>query len=179
LQTTLALSIITIHVHQGGGGCSDSCCYHLVSPEEVGHDEILRNQLIFWPHGKMATSSSQRSSLDSLNSASNYTIWDTGDCDDIKVHYVPRQFRPRPDDPSCSDKDDVVSVTAVGESFMYVIPNFDVFAIELRPVEINGYSMRRRATLTYDLFIRNHTSLDREYPSKLTIKDVTVIEVKK
>jgi len=52
-------------------------------------------------------------------------------------------------------------------------------AIELRPFEINGYSIRRRATLTYDLFIRNHTSLDREYPSKLTIKDVTVIEVKK
>jgi len=75
--------------------------------------------LRFWPHGKMATSSS-------LYSASNYIIWDTGDCDDIKVHYIPRQFRPCPDDPSSSDKDDVVTVTAVGESFMYVVPNFDV-----------------------------------------------------
>jgi len=98
--------------------------------------------LRFWQHGKMATSSS----LDSSNSALNYTIWDTGDCDDIKVHYVPTQFRPRPDNPSCSDKDDVVTVTAVGESFMYVIPTFDVFAIELRPVEINSYSIRRRET---------------------------------
>ncbi|XP_065902857.1 uncharacterized protein [Dysidea avara] len=121
----------------------------------------------------MVTSGGTSGDPGSLNSAS---IWDTGDCDDIKVHYVPRQFRPCSDAPSCSEKDDVIMVTAVGDSFMYIIPSFDVFSIELRPVKIKGYSIRRKETLTYDLFIRSHSSLDREYPSKLTIKDVTIIK---
>ena len=44
------------------------------------------------------------------------------------VDNVPKKFRPIPDSPEYSNDEDIVTVTFVGESFMYVIPCFDVIA---------------------------------------------------
>ena len=41
---------------------------------------------------------------------------------DLVVHYVPKEFQPIQDSPECDDND-VVTVTFVGESFMYIIPS--------------------------------------------------------
>jgi len=99
------------------------------------------------------------------------------DRNEIVVHYVPKHLRPLPDDPTCGEKDDVVTVTFLGESFLYAIPSFDVLGVELRPAEIKGIIKSSGITKCYDLFIRDHPSLVREYPSTMTIKDVTVIKV--
>ena len=40
-----------------------------------------------------------------------------------------KKFRPIPDSPECSNDNDIVTVAFVGESYMYVIPCFDVIAV--------------------------------------------------
>ena len=50
--------------------------------------------------------------------------------DDFVVHHIPKEFQPIHDRPECSDEDDVISVTLVGESFMYVIPSSDQGQLE-------------------------------------------------
>ena len=96
---------------------------------------------------------------------------------EIKVHYVPKQYRPLQDSPGCSEEDDTVTVTSVGESFIYVIPSFDVLGVELRHAAVKGYARRTGEEQCYDLFIREDSSLLQEYPSAMTIKDVTIIKV--
>ena len=85
----------------------------------VGHDDTLRKQCVFWPHNKMALLEPR-----------------ARDRNEIVVHYVPKHLRPLPDDLTCGEKDDVVTVTFLGESFLYAIPSFDVLGVELRPVGI-------------------------------------------
>lgn len=60
---------------------------------------------------------------------------------DLVVHYVPKGFRPIQDSPECDDNDNV-TVTFVGESFMYIIPSYDVIAVELKTVTIKGNSRK-------------------------------------
>ena len=59
----------------------------------------------------------------------------------LVVHYVPKEFRPIQDSPECDDND-VFTVTFVGESFMYIIPSYDVIAVELKKVKIKGNSRK-------------------------------------
>lgn len=91
---------------------------------------------------------------------------------DFVVHHVPKEFRPIQE---CS-KDDVVLVTSVRESFMYIIPSFDVI-VERRSVEIKGNSRKDGIEQCYHLFICNSLSLSTECPFTIIIKDVTVIKV--
>ena len=97
---------------------------------------------------------------------------------EMKVHYVPKQYRPLQDSPESSEEDDTITVTSIGESFIYVIPSFDVLGVELRHVAVKGYMRKTYEEKCYDLFIREDSSLIREYPSAMTIKDVTIIKVK-
>jgi len=73
---------------------------------------------------------------------------------------------------------DAVTVTFLGKSFLYTIPSFDVLGVELKPAEITGKVKSSGITKCYDLFIRDHPSLVREYPSTMTIKDVYVTVIK-
>ena len=97
--------------------------------------------------------------------------------DFIEVYYVPKDKRPCPDDPTGSEKDDEVVVDSAGETFMYVIPSFDVLGLPLRHLKIRGFS-RDGKEMFYDTFVRNCPSLDRLYPATMIIKDVTIIKVR-
>lgn len=99
-----------------------------------------------------------------------------GSGSEFVVHYVPKEFRPTMDS-SDSNKDDTVWVTSIGDTFTYVIPSFDVLAVELRQIKISGYNRRDGKERILDLFIRNDASLCRTYPAVMIIKDVTIIKV--
>ena len=96
------------------------------------------------------------------------------DSEDLAVHFVPKEFRPGD---GSNDEDDEVWVNSIGDPFMYVIPSFDVLAVELRQIPISGYSKINGEEKHMDLFIRNDDSLCRAYPSLMVIKDFTIIEV--
>ena len=74
--------------------------------------------------------------------------------------------------------DDEVCILTVGKPFRYTIPSFDVIAVELRQVRLKGYNSDGDE-LTYDGFIRNDISLSRSYPTWMTVKDGTIIDVRK
>ena len=96
----------------------------------------------------------------------------------IEVYYAPKAWRPCQDDPAfANSEDDEVIVLSAGEAFMYVIPSFDVLALPLRHLKIKGFSRQDGKELVLDVFVRNCLSLDRVYPSKMIIKDVTIIKV--
>ena len=71
----------------------------------------------------------------------------------------------------------IVCVLPVGMPFRYVIPSFDVIAIEMRQMKIKGYTTDGEER-NYDIFIRNDPSLCRLYPVWMVIRDGTVIEVR-
>ena len=74
-----------------------------------------------------------------------------------------------------NEPEDVFDVTAVGPPFQYVIPGFEVLAVELRQMRILGVLDEEEKS--YDLFIRNEASLRRAYPERMTVKDYCMIEV--
>ena len=60
---------------------------------------------------------------------------------------------------------------------MYVIPSFDVIAVELRRMQIKGFDRRDDKEVKLDLFVRNDACLCRMNPSMMAIKDVVIIKV--
>ena len=89
---------------------------------------------------------------------------------------APASSRPR--DHSDGDKDnDEVCILTLGEPFRYTIPSFDVIAIELRQLRMEGYNTDAEE-LTFDAFIRNDPSLNHSYPAWMTITDGTAIDVR-
>ena len=89
------------------------------------------------------------------------------------VHFVPKEFQLD----GFSDEDDEAWVMSIGDPFMYVIPSFDVLAVELRQIQIKGYEREDGKETHLDLFIRNDTSICKTYHSLIRIKDVTVVQV--
>ena len=75
------------------------------------------------------------------------------------------------------DPDDIFNVVSVGPPFQYVIPSFDVLAVELRQMRIVGRHQVTGVEKQYDLFVRNEASLCRSYPARMTVKDVLLIQV--
>ena len=74
-------------------------------------------------------------------------------------------------------EDHIVCVVAVGLKFLYVIPGFDVLAVELRHIQVKGSLKIGDPEETFDLFIKNDYSLKRTYPCEMIMNDVTVIKV--
>ena len=64
---------------------------------------------------------------------------------------------------------------SVGSPFRYTIPGFELIAVELRQMWIKGYD-RDGIEPTYDVFVWNEP-LCRSYPTWMTVKDFTVMEV--
>jgi len=103
----------------------------------------------------------------------------------------------RPSDPSSSDsvyvtskscrytdasikmteEEECVCVLNAGAKFLYVLPGFDVLGVELRHIQVKGFSKIGNSEEVFDLFIKNDMNLCRSYPSFMVIKDITVIEV--
>ena len=92
------------------------------------------------------------------------------------AYFASKSSRPHYD-PSTDEPDDCVCVLSVGMPFRYVIPSFDVIAIEMRQLRMKGYTPEGEER-NYDIFIRNDPSLCRQYPVWMVIKDGTVIEVR-
>ena len=93
------------------------------------------------------------------------------------AYFTPKTSRPQYDPYADNEPHDCVCVLSVGEPFRYVIPSFDVIAIEMRQLKVKGYTAEGEER-NYDLFIRNDPSLCRPYHVWMVIKDGTVIEVR-
>ena len=95
----------------------------------------------------------------------------------FEVHFVPKEFRPDASSSDYNDADDTVWVTSVGDPFMYVIPSFNIIAVELRRMQIRGFNRRDGKEVKLDLFIKNVDSLCQMYLSMMAIKYVVIIKV--
>ena len=56
------------------------------------------------------------------------------------AYFAPKSSRPQYDPSSDDEPDDCVCVLSVGMPFRYVIPSFDIIAIEMRQMKIEGYT---------------------------------------
>ena len=92
------------------------------------------------------------------------------------AYFAPKSSRSQYDLSSDDEPDDCVCVLSVGMPFCYVIPSFDVIAIKLQQMKIEGYTTDGEER-NYDIFIRNNPSLCQLYPVWMVIRDGTVIEV--
>ena len=93
------------------------------------------------------------------------------------AYFASKSSRPHYDPSTDDEPDDCVCVLSVGMPFRYVIPSFDVIAIEMRQLRMKGYTPGGEER-NYDIFIRIDPSLCRQYPVWMVIKDGTVIEVR-
>ena len=64
---------------------------------------------------------------------------------------------------------------AVGAKLLYVLPGFDVLAVELCHVQVKGSSKMEKPEDTFDLFVRNDFSMSRTYPGEMSLKEVMTI----
>ena len=92
------------------------------------------------------------------------------------VSVAPLRTRPSYVQGMEDDPEDCFDVVSIGPPFSYVIPSFEVLAVELRQMKILG--QLDGVEKHHDLFIRNEASLCRSYPARMTVKDVVVIEVR-
>ena len=74
-----------------------------------------------------------------------------------------------------NDPDDEFDVLCVGDPFKYVIPSFDLLAVEIRKILITGLS--NGAVVYYNVFVCNLPSLIHSLPARMTVKDFTFIQV--
>lgn len=65
----------------------------------------------------------------------------------------------------------------VGEPFVYVIPGFSVLSVELRQMRVKWTPSEEAAEATYDVFVRNDSSLCRVYPAWMSIKNAARVQV--
>ena len=88
------------------------------------------------------------------------------------VSWAPPQSRPNYD-PSMEETNDCFCVLSLGVPLKYVIPSFDLLAVEIRHMSVKGYNKDGEE----EYFIRNDPSLCRVYPVWMEATDVTLIEV--
>ncbi len=72
---------------------------------------------------------------------------------------------------------DYFYILSVGPKFEYVIPGFDVLAVDLRVMRIQGHGEDDQL-IVCDVFVRDDPSLDRSYPAGMEVTDATCIQVK-
>ena len=73
-----------------------------------------------------------------------------------------------------TEDDEFVCVVSIGAKFLYVIPGFDVLGVELRHIQVKGFSKIGKPEDVFDMFIKNDLSLSRSYPSHMVLRDVKV-----
>jgi len=65
---------------------------------------------------------------------------------------------------------ELVCVLSVGAKFVYVIHEFDTLSVELRHIQVKGFTKFGDSEEVFDVFIRNNISLHRTYPSFMIIR---------
>jgi len=99
------------------------------------------------------------------------------DPNSMGVYFAPKGFRYNTVGSNLTENDHFVTVVWVGSKFLYVLPGFDVLAVELRHIQIKGTSRVGDEESIYDLFIKNDSSLSRPCLCELLLKEVTVVKV--
>ena len=69
-------------------------------------------------------------------------------------------------------RNDYLYVVSVGPKFLYVIPSYDMLAVDLQVMRVQGYDHEGKLRVC-DVFIRDNPSLKRVYPAAMTITDQT------
>ena len=92
------------------------------------------------------------------------------------VYFAPKEFRYNRVGSELTENEHYVSVLGVGSKFLYVLPGFDVLAIEIRHIQIRSSRLGDKDNI-YDLFIKNDALLSTKSPFELLLKEVTVIKV--
>ena len=88
------------------------------------------------------------------------------------VRVAPKSDRSVQNEPSNGD----LYILSMGPKFQYVIPSFDVLAVDIRLTKVQGQN-EDGGLKVFDMFIRDDPSLDRTYPAELAIADVTCVHV--
>lgn len=88
------------------------------------------------------------------------------------VRIAPLSTRLRED----TGKNDCLCILSVGSRFLYVIPGFDVLAVSLRVMRVQGYDAEGKLRVC-DVFVRDDPSLDRIYPAAMEVTDQTCVDV--
>ena len=65
-----------------------------------------------------------------------------------------------------------ICVLSAGIKFLYVLPGFDVLAIELRHLKVKGFPKGCMKDI-YDVFIKNDATLFQSYPAVMIMQDLT------
>ena len=79
------------------------------------------------------------------------------------VYFAPKSSRPWYDPATDEEPNDCVCALSPGPPFRYVIPGFDVLAVEMHQMRIKGYTTAGEER-TYDIFVRNDPSVNHCYP---------------
>ena len=103
-----------------------------------------------------------------------YAPWDPSG---MGVYLTLPSFRYTDTAKELTEGQEVTCVLSAGIKFLYVLPGFDVLGIELRHIKVKGFGKTGKEEDTFDMFIKNDTSLLRSYPAALMIKDLTVVPV--
>ena len=74
------------------------------------------------------------------------------------------------------DHKDYFYVLSVGAPFEYVIPGFDLLAVDLREMRVQGYDDEGQLRVL-DVFARADPSLNRVYPAQMEVTDQSCVEV--
>ena len=96
-------------------------------------------------------------------------------CD--SVYLTPKSGRYTDGSIKLTEDDEFICVLSVGAKFLYVIPGFDVLGVELRHIQVKGFSKIGNPESVFDMFIKNDMSLCRLYPAHMVLRDVTIIKV--
>ena len=99
-------------------------------------------------------------------------LWDPSG---MGVYLTLSSFRYTDTAKELTEGQEVTCVLSAGIKFLYFLPGFDVLGIELRHIKVKGFGKTGKDT--FDMFIKNDTSLLRSYPAALMIKDLTVVPV--
>ena len=100
------------------------------------------------------------------------------DPDSMGIYFALKEFRYTTAARDVTEGNDITCVLSVGMNFLYVLPGFDVLAIELRHLKVKGFPKDNTENV-YDVFIKTDASLCRSYPTGMIIKDLTIIKVQK
>lgn len=68
-------------------------------------------------------------------------------------------------------------ILSIGEQFKYIIPNFEVLAVNMRQVKLERESEETGLDEQFDAFIRDDEWLRRSYPAYVDVTDAFIIKV--
>ena len=80
--------------------------------------------------------------------------------------------------PSCEGSiEERMIILSIGEPFKYIIPNFEVLAVNMRQVKLERESEVTGLDEQFDAFIRDDEWLHRSYPAYIHVTNAFIIKV--